>query len=358
MFTFKQFFKENYTVIWAKDGESKTHELKVTDDQFSRAYRYLSVNKDAEAEAVKHITEEAGLNEKFAKQIVSIALQHNNPEAFFNALKNKSDITSILNSKNVINFVVEKYGVDRGFAEALLSYQPATQPVSGKGEIFLLLFAKGAKKIVKKRGDTVSGDISIDGVIYEIKGSGAILRGQKGYGTAKAAIAAWDAGLKKLAQKANIQLPQMQSFTIGPKSPGPINNSVPALIASGKVTRDDILNLYIDGFTKLYDAADRDFVHEWLNRSLDQEGKMNAEFLINYYIFAIQYYAMQEDFNYLVSLITIDGAKNNGNVSYISVDQILNNENITDYILPKDYGSITPNVGVQSSWIGIKPANA
>jgi len=364
MISFKQHLKntlnEEYTVTWTKDGDPRTtKELKVSDVQFSRAYRYLSVSGTAEEETINILTKVIGLPEKVAKQIVAISLQYDNAEAFFNAVKSRSDITEIINSGNVLNFITSKYGINREFAEALLLYQPATQPVSGKGEIFLLIFSEGATKVVKKnKNDTTSGDISVNGVIYEIKGTGAILRGQKGFGTAKAAIAAWHAGLTKLAQKANIQLPAITSYTIGPDSAGPIDNLVSSLMASGKVTREDIIDLYVDGFSKMYDAADPGFINEWVDRGLDQNGKMNKEFLMNYFIFAIQYYAMQEHFNYLVSIVTKAGVRNNGNVSYISSDQILDNNNITSHIMPAAYGSITPNVGVQSSWLGIKPVVA
>jgi len=356
MIPFKQYLKnvlnEDYTVSWMKDGNpASKQELKVSDVQFSRAYRYLNVNSKSESEAYHVITKEIGLHEKFAKEIVSIVLQYDNSDAFFKAVNNRTEITELLQSGNLINAVVEKYGVDRELAIALLNYTPATQPVTGKGEMFLTLFAKDAKK-----GGVGGGDVVVGDTHYEIKGQGARLRGQKGFGTTNAALIAFKNGLTALAHKANVPLPSVLEFSIGVKKAGSINAMAPALIASGKVARDDIINLYIDGFSKLYDNAEHGFMYEWLNRSIDEQGKTTAEFNLNYFIFAIQYYTMQEHFDYIVAFVPT-GAKA-GNVSYISAEQISNNDNITSHILPEKMPGITPGAGPQGGFFSIKPVNA
>lgn len=357
MINFKQYIKntlnEDYTVSWMKDGEpASKQELKVSDVQFSRAYRYLNVNSKSESEALHVMTKEIGIPEKFAKEIVSIVLQHDNSDAFFKAVNNRTDITELLNSGNLIKAVVSKYGIDPDLAVALLNYTPATQPVTGKGEAFLLLFAKDAKKGSGKEG----GDVVVGSTHYEIKGQGARIRGQKGFGTTVAAITTLKSGLIKLAQKANIQIPADLGFSISKGKPGSINNLAPALIASGKVTREEIVKLYIDGFMKLYDNT-QPSDYDWVNENIDQEGRMTENFIMSGFIFAIQYYTKQEHFDYLVSIVPT--GTNAGNVTYISKNQILANDNITSYILPLDPRiGLTPGAGVQGGFFNIKPANA
>lgn len=353
MIPFKKFVAEKYNVLYKKENDTDYSQLSVTDSQFSQAFRYLQVSEDSIEEARKQI-KALGLNDAAVKQILSIVLQYDNPGNFFNALKNKMTPNEFFNSGNVIDTVSKKYDLDRDLVNNLLNYQAATQPVTGKGEAIVILFVEGAKK-------GKAGDVDINGVVYEVKGSDARLRGQKGFGTTISAINTLKSGLTKLTNKAGIKVEIPSNFTIGKKDYGIINQYAPQLIATGKVNKSDIVKLYADGFKELYQNAPEETIVDWLNKSILDNGTIvpgtgPGSFFINYFIFALQYYASMEDFNYIVLLNTTKNPV--GKVTYLSKDAITggNVEEILARIQPDGAPSITPGAGPQGAFFAIKGA--
>jgi hypothetical protein len=351
MIPFKKFVAEKYNVLYKKENDTDYSQLSVTDSQFNQAFRYLQVNEESIEEAGKQI-KALGLNDAAVKQILSIVLQYDNPGNFFNALQNKMSPDEFFNSGNVVEVVVKKYNIDRDLVINLLNYQAPTQPVTGKGEAITMLFVQGAKK-------GKAGDVDINSVVYEIKGTGARLRGQKGFGTTISAINALKNGLTKLTNKAGIKVEIPSNFTIGKKDYGVINNYAPQLIATGKVNKSDIVKLYADGFKELYQNAPEDTIVDWLNKSILDDGTIvpgtgPGSFFINYFIFALQYYASMEDFNYIVLLNTTN--KPVGKISYLSKNTITsgNVEEILAKIQPDGAPSITPGAGPQGAFFVIK----
>jgi hypothetical protein len=353
MIPFKKFVTERYNVLYKKESEPDYSQLSVTDSQFSQAFRYLQVTDEVVEEAKKQI-KSLGLNDTAVKQILSLVLQHDKPGNFFNAIKNKMSPDEFFGGGNVVDTVVNKYDLDRELVVNILNYQAATQPVTGKGEAIVMLFVEGARK-------GAEGDVDINGVVYEIKGSDARLRGQKGFGTTTSAINTLKKGLTKLLAKSDINAEVPSNFTIGKKDYGIINHYAPQLLATGKVTRADIIKLYTDGFKELYQNASDETIAGWLDRSINNDGTIipgtgTGSFYINYFIFAIQYYASIETFNYIVTLNTTKNPI--GKVTYLSKDVITsgNEEEILKSIQPDGAPSITPGAGPQGAFFAIKAA--
>jgi hypothetical protein len=353
MIPFKKFVTERYNVLYKKESEPDYSQLSVTDSQFGQAFRYLQVDDTVIEDAKKQI-KALGLNDVAVKQIISLVLQHDKPENFFNAIKNKMSPDEFFGSGNIVDTVANKYDIDRELVINILNYQAATQPVTGKGEAIVMLFVEGARK-------GAEGDVDVNGVVYEIKGSDARLRGQKGFGTTTSAINTLKKGLTKLLTKAGIKAEVPSNFTIGKKDYGVINYYAPQLLATGKVTRADIIKLYADGFKELYQNAAAETLMSWLNRSITDDGTIvpgtgTGSFYINYFIFAIQYYASIETFNYIVTLNTTK--KPVGKVTYLSKETITsgNEDNILAKIQPDGAPSITPGAGPQGAFFAIKSA--
>ena len=352
MIPFKKFV-EKYTVQYKKDSDPKYSKLSVTDTQFNQAFRYLQVDDTVVEDAKKHI-KELGFADISVKQIISTVLQYDNPGNFFNALKNKMSAADFFSSDNILNTIVQKYNLDQELVYNLINYQAATQPVTGKGEAIIILFVEGARK-------GAVGDVDINKIVYEIKGSDARIRGQKGFGTTTSAISVLRAGLTKLCTKAGIHAEIGSNFTIGKKDYGIINKYAPQLIATGKVNRDDIIRLYASGFKELYQNTQDTNIIEWLNKCIQQDGTIvpgseAGSFFRTYFIFALQYYAAQEEFNYIVLLNTT--AKPVGKIKYISKDTILggNEDAILASIQPDGAPSITPGAGPQGAFFAVKAA--
>ena len=301
MNSFKDFvLKERYVVRYKKLGDKTSfNEITVDDDQFVQAFRHLQVNQENVNAAVKRIRD-AGLGDRSAQQILTIVMKFDEPIKFFDALNNPMTVTDFLNSGDIIETVSQRYNLDRNLIIELLDYQAPTQPATGKAEAFMCLFVKGAKK-----GKT--GDIEVDGRVFEIKGSGARVQGSSaGFGSSTAARRRFISELQVLFKKVKIQAPNLEEarFDITPVYDGDINDFAPILTSTYKISKEDIVNVYASGLKEIYERADFASLKAWLRRSLNKDGTMNEIFKQEYFLYGVRYYAEREGFDYLVTIGT------------------------------------------------------
>ena len=213
----------------------------------------------------------------------------------------------------------------------------------------MCLFVEGARKGTK-------GDIFIDGKQFEVKGSGARIRGQSGFGSGAAAVRTFDMELQRLSKKARLEFPLEHSdYTISPTLPGFIDEIAPGLIATGKVNKEDIVNVYAKGLKEVYEAADFNELKVWIRRCIDAHGLINSDFYPEYFQFALKYYISREDFDFLVLVETGDGSKNRfGKINYITKKDILSGRGVTTKIKWKSWPSLRPNSTPQDSFFAIQ----
>lgn len=351
MTSFKSFVKinEKYLVKYKKETEPAFNELTVDDNQFLQAFKYMQVNEENVTEALKKINS-TGMDARAGQQILSIVMKYDNPIHFFEALKDPVNVKEFLGCGDVVTHIVNKYHLDPRLVIDLLQYQPATQPVTGKVEAFMCLFVEGARKGTK-------GDIFVDGKQFEVKGSGARIRGQAGFGSGAAAVRTFDMELQKLCKKARLQFPfEHSDYTISPTLPGFIDEIAPGLVSTGKVNKEDIVNVYAKGFLEVYERADVSELKSWLRRCIDPSGVMNTDFYSEYFHFAIKYYIDREDFDFLVLVETGDGNKSRfGKINYISKRDILRGKGVTTKVIWKSWPSIRANSTPQDSFFAIQP---
>jgi hypothetical protein len=200
---------------------------------------------------------------------------------------------------NIIDLVSSKYDLDKDLVGDLLMFAPTTQPVTGRCETFIILFVEGARK-------GSSGDIEVNGTEYEIKGSGARLKGQKGFGSQPAALRTFTNGIQQLITKSGLQLNlNNPDFDVKVKTSGFINQIASELVATGNVTKQDIAQLYANGFAELYTNADHQTdLLSWIEPNLDENGNIGGKFKEDYFLFAAKYYADQEHFDYILFMGT------------------------------------------------------
>ena len=187
--------EELYNVKYKKESEPEYNDIDVDDAQFKKAYRYLKTSDSGIKKAIESL-QLSGLTAIQVKEVIEVVYRYDEPEKFFTALENKMPIEEFLSApnNNIIDVVASKYGLDKGLVGELLRFAPTTQPVTGRGETFMILFVDGARK-----GSV--GDIEVNGTEYETKGSNARIRGQKGFGSPAAAKRAFQSGLTDLAEK-------------------------------------------------------------------------------------------------------------------------------------------------------------
>ena len=76
---------EVYDVKFKKESDTEYTDLKVGDDQFTKAARYLKVNSNVINPGIDKL-KETGLNDKQIKELLNVVYDYDDPEKFFNAL--------------------------------------------------------------------------------------------------------------------------------------------------------------------------------------------------------------------------------------------------------------------------------
>ncbi len=343
---------ESYNVKYKKEDEDEYTDLTVDDENFKKAARFLNTDSSAVGESVQKL-QATGLSDKQVKELISVVYNHDEPQKFFDALNNQMTIEEFLAAPDgdVINLVASRYGLDRELVIDLLRFEPATKPSTGKGEVFMMIFIENAKK-----GQV--GDIDVNGVEFEIKGTNARVRGQRGFGAQTTAARKFTDGIQKLIEMAGVNLDiSNPNFNIQVNSNGFIDQIANELTSTGSVSKEDIARLYADGLKEVYENADIETdLLSWILVNLNDDGTMKpADFKRDYFLFALRYYTAQENFNNLVAIGTAPSPKFAfGKMRHISKEDIMNG-NVIDKILPDSYPSFLPGAGAQGGQFSIKP---
>lgn len=351
--------EELYNVKYKKESEPEYNDIDVDDAQFKKAYRYLKTSDSGIKKAIESL-QLSGLTAIQVKEVIEVVYRYDEPEKFFTALENKMPIEEFLSApnNNIIDVVASKYDLDKGLVGELLRFAPTTQPVTGRGETFMILFVDGARK-----GSV--GDIEVNGTEYETKGSNARIRGQKGFGSPAAAKRAFQSGLTDLAEKSKSEDLIMlvsdltnPNFNISVTSNGFIDQIADQLVKTGNVTKEDVALVYAIGFKEIYEYADiKSDLLSWIVPSLDDNGNMNDTFRTNYFLFALKYYAEQENFDYIISMGTAPNPKIlYGKMNYVSAEEIKSKSNsVLQKIVPQTFPSFEPSSGLQGPFFAIRP---
>jgi len=346
--------EELYNVKYKKESQPEYTDLNVDSEQFEKAYRYLNTPGSSIKKVIESL-QLSGLTAIQVKEVVEVVYRYDEPDKFFAALENKMPMEEFLSapSNNIIDLVSSKYDLDKDLVGDLLMFAPTTQPVTGRCETFIILFVEGARK---GRG---GGDIEIGKTQYEIKGSGARLKGQKGFGSQPAALRTFTDGLQQIITKSGLQLDFKNSdFDVLVRTNGFIDQIANELVATGNVTKQDIAQLYANGFAELYTNADNQAdLLSWIEPNLDENGNIGDKFRDAYFLFAAKYYADQEDFNYILFIGTerIQKPRDFGKLQYISVADVKNKSTSIFSKVLKGYPSVKPNAGPQGSFFSVKP---
>jgi hypothetical protein len=303
--------QESYQLMYKKDTDPEFTKIEVDDVQFQKAYRYLQVTNTELQDAIKELRM-SGLVQHHIQMIERLVFAHDNPKNFYNAIKNKVTIEELLQHADMVTFISNRYNLSREIVADLLSFVPPGTPSLGKGEVFFILFVQGAKKGKKVDEEaSQSGDVVIGNNTYELKGIGARIKGQHNFGSYDTARETFEKELQVCIDKANLQLTTSgQNYNIQKDFNGYIDTIAPQLIQTGKVTKEDIVNVYANGFKQIYLKADLNEIKNWINKGLDNSGKMSPSpddlngFKMMYFKFALKYYTEQEDFQYMILLGT------------------------------------------------------
>ena len=356
-------FDENYVIQYRKSNETDFTTTEISDTQFQTIKRHIDTSDEAVATARK-ILSGASFSDGQINEVLSIVLRYDNPGKFFSMLQNKLTLDEFLEHPNdIVYYIAQKYGLDTRLVIDLLRFEPATKPSTGKGEPFMMIFIQGASK----QGG--AGDVNVNGTGFEVKGYNARLKGQKGFAGGDEIRKQWVSECTKLVNKAkiDIKIPNNTEFNIIKNSTGFLDSINEYLIQSGKITRMDILNAYVNVFNTMYPNHSGKpglSVTNWIDTCLDDHGRMiHGEFMKHYFIYAVQYYThIEDDFDYLLSIYTATGTAKSrmswsfGKFNYISRQEIFNNpEAILDTFTMDSPPSFSPSAGPQGAAWALGP---
>ena len=364
--------EELYNVKYKKESQPEYTDLNVDSEQFEKAYRYLNTPGSSIKKVIESL-QLSGLTAIQVKEVIEVVYRYDEPDKFFAALENKMPMKEFLSApgNNIVDLVSSKYDLDKDLVGDLLMFAPTTQPVTGRCETFIILFVEGARKgtaggdieLADDESDIeladTEGDIEIGKTQYEIKGSGARLKGQKGFGSQPAALRTFTNGVQQLITKSGLQLDfNNPDFDVLVRTNGFIDQIANELVATGNVTKQDIAQLYANGYAELYTNADNQAdLLSWIEPNLDENGNIGDKFREAYFLFAAKYYADQEDFDYILFIGTerIKKPKDFGKLQYISAADVKNKSTSIFSKVIRGYPSIKPNAGPQGSFFSVKP---
>jgi len=364
--------EELYNVKYKKESQPEYTDLNVDSEQFEKAYRYLNTPGSSIKKVIESL-QLSGLTAIQVKEVIEVVYRYDEPDKFFAALENKMPMKEFLSapSNNIVDLVSSKYDLDKDLVGDLLMFAPTTQPVTGRCETFIILFVEGARKgtaggdieLADDESDIeladTEGDIEIGKTQYEIKGSGARLKGQKGFGSQPAALRTFTNGVQQLITKSGLQLDfKNPDFDVLVRTNGFIDQIANELVATGNVTKQDIAQLYANGYAELYTNADNQAdLLSWIEPNLDENGNIGDKFREAYFLFAAKYYADQEDFDYILFIGTerIKKPKDFGKLQYISAADVKDKSTSIFSKVIRGYPSIKPNAGPQGSFFSVKP---
>lgn len=280
---------ETGTVLVQKDPpQGEVEEYNVGDEKLKKVKNILAKSEEKEAGIVDLINK-LNIPPAHSKIIAERIFESENQEQILNYINNRDIRIEDLDGKNIIDVYTQKI-MDRAFVEWLLGYEWAATPNVGAGEAFISIMVAGARKTSSKE----KGDVKIGEEELEIKGDGARLRGQKGFGSGIEVGNLWSAFLNDKAKQYNLALniPEGGSnFYNFVKNGYAFDTIGQQIIANsqGGFALKDLLQGWKDGLRKLYlnsSIQDYNFIDSSYENGILNKAKFNnglALFSLNFY---------------------------------------------------------------------------
>ena len=171
-----------------------------------------------DADAINKITKIAG-SASSKGAVISFLLEIGYPaqqaQFMFDTLMHGSDMQKVANYfakrtntvENFIGSVIDSYtinstlGMDKKTSLEFFNFSWRTSPPMGPGEVYLSTILDGGRR----PGTKDKGDVVVSGAELEVKGSGARLVGQHGYGDAKLMRKSFNSSMADLAKTLKIK---------------------------------------------------------------------------------------------------------------------------------------------------------
>ena len=294
-------------------GNDEVGEVDSTDSDSIDSIRRIASTSSIKSK-LNAFLDELGVPKKHQGQVINI-LSFGDVNKIADYVQNRTlKINNLLNkSVNAISITERLLGLSSNAAKSMFEYQWPTTPIMGKGEFWLgMMLDGGSLKGV--------GDVTVNGDSLEVKGIGARLVGQKGYGNAQQIPQAYTDALVSIAAElgANNYEPlrgkniDLNEWNITKKD-GRLLSSNLELIANeiggfDKKAISLISRKLVEAYRVLYINLNAAKYSDILQSSIDRNGKINAnEFNLQLLKMAFEYYHQTEHFKYFAIINTNSG---------------------------------------------------
>jgi len=176
--------------------------------------------------------------------------QSTKPEQMLGYLNSRTLLPKDLSGNDPISLTQDLLALPANVAKKLFIWSWKSTPSTGRGEVWLSLMLKDGKR----PDSTQKGDMMIDKAEWEVKGDGARIAGQKGFGDAKQMRHHLNTAIVKFCGDIGRKAPDFldgsaadNAWNIGKKSAGLLGKSLEALAKEKKFTKKDLdkLNTYL-----------------------------------------------------------------------------------------------------------------
>jgi len=254
---------------------------------------------------------ELGVPKKYQGQVLDI-LGFGDTAKIIDYIKDRTlKIDNLLNKPvNAISITERLLGLSSSAATSMFEYQWPTSPIMGKGEFWLgMMLNNGSLKGI--------GDVTVNGDFLEVKGIGARLVGQKGYGSAKQIPQAYTNALVSIANELGaVNYKPLIGTNIEwniTKKEGRLLSSNLELIANeiggfDKKAISLISRKLVESYRVLYLNLNAAQYSDILQSSIDKSGKIDAnKFNLQLLKMTFDYYHQIEHFKYFAITNTKSG---------------------------------------------------
>lgn len=338
----------------------RVKEDSLTKKDLEKIYMLLVKNNDSEKELHDILTQKIGLKDKVAEYLIEEIFKKENASEFFNYVKdndNKIDVKDFMGKKvNLIDILVSK-GLNKKVLEFIQNYEPQQKPNIGKAEVFLALFVKDARRPSAKE----HGDLIIANKKFELKGKGARLKGQKGYGEGRSLSLSVQNAVRDVIKKTGIKDFDFEKFPMnkpdnfwnttgdnwGFEQLAVYFTQLATAQNNKKLKTNHLAYCIASGISGIFTEIDIDKFAQKIEKYLKPDGTITdkKQFNIEYAKLAIEYYCELEGLDEIIAF--------NEKGEFVCFDKNDFEELIVNKVISISPPGVGPAAGPQGSAFGI-----
>lgn len=282
--------------------------IEITTNKLMKMHNLLSLTESEETTLKEILEKKLNIPKEVVQNITDTMLLNFRMKEFYEYIATRDRIgetlVQILGKKtNIPELFDVQQSIDPELSKWLMKLVWKTQPPSGEGEAALAMLFKNARK----PNNTEAGDVIINDALVEVKGRGARIIGQRGYGDGPSVALNIRLRLNQCAQEHCIDIGELPENTLvynfSKTGSWIIEEIGKKLIqeSKGEINSYDIAKIITDSLMILYKDADQQDIFNWVDEAVNEVGVFDKDlFIRNFLEFSFRYYHSIEKFEIFV----------------------------------------------------------